>query len=50
MRTVSRALPIIILSLLVFLGSSFAQEPSPELKSQYDKAFAAMMADLATFR
>jgi hypothetical protein len=46
MRMVSRALLIIILSLSVFLGSSLAQGPSPELKSQYDKAFAAMMADL----
>src|SRR5215469_8221800 len=45
--TVLRALPIILLYLALFLGSSLAQEPSPELKSEYDKAFAAMMADLA---
>ena len=46
MTTVLRALPIILLYLALFLGSSLAQEPSRELKSQYDKAFAAMMADL----
>src|SRR5262245_58940812 len=45
-KTVSRTLPI-ILYLADFLGSAFAQEPSPELKSEYDTAFAAMMADLA---
>src|SRR5262245_45117838 len=51
-RTISRAFSIIvlfltILSLSVFLGSSLAQEPSPELMSEYDNAFAAMMGDLA---
>jgi len=51
-RTVSRALSIIVLSLIilslsVFFESSLAQEPSPELKSEYDKAFSAMTADLA---
>jgi tetratricopeptide (TPR) repeat protein len=47
MGTLSQTLSIILLSLSVCLGSSLAQEPSPELKSQYDKAFGAMMADLA---
>jgi len=47
MKTVSRALALIVRSRTVFLSSSLAQEPSSELKSRYDKAFSAMMADLA---
>jgi tetratricopeptide (TPR) repeat protein len=46
-RTASRTLLIIFITLSLCLGSSIAQEPSPELKSQYDRAFAAMMSDLA---
>ena len=46
MRTVLRALAVVILLVKPFQALSLAQEPSPSLKNQYDKAFAAMMADL----
>lgn len=46
-KTASQTLLIIFLTLSLCLGLSLAQAPSPELKSQYDKAFGAMMADLA---
>ena len=45
MRTV-RILAVVILLVAPIPAVSLAQELSPSLKSQYDKAFAAMMADL----